>query len=422
MRIFSSDRPIVLVGAVTDHSVKIFVAEKLDFVHIPSISGAINYHIRDLSRDGYNIHIFTIDGLYSDRKYIFNIMTSKGTREIKVITDNVWENSINFLVGSCNLHSLGFINNPNKPFETINRIVERQNMDFMLHLGDQIYADIPNPFFRPTFKHYAECYFDAWADSRETNELLCKIPNYMSIDDHEIVDNYANKKDKTKYKKGIEAYGVFQHSHNPVSEFPDAYHYRFNKGIYPFFVMDTRLERNRDRNLMISERQENSLYSWLTANSSSPFKFICTSVPFLSHLHRTEHDKWTSHYFNKQRLRILKFIADRKIKNVIFLSADVHCSMVTSSDIFTEDGNIIKVSEIVSSPINQIQKGFKDEFKHHVIENLDSDIRMYTEIDRIYTEASNVVSISVNNNKLNWRLYRTRKNRLELEGTIHAAI
>lgn len=413
-------RPIVILGAVTETSAKIFVADVVDFS--PTLRGCGDYRIQILSSHGYSFHLFTLDNLPTASMREIEILTSHGTRRINIKTNSPDSSSLNFLVGSCNLHTLGLFNNPNKPYRTLNNLIEENSIDFMLHLGDQIYADIPNPFFSPTFKHYANLYFDAWSDCGEANKLLGSVANYMILDDHEIVNNYANKKDKKKYANGIEAYKIFQHSHNPVSMCSKGYHYSFKRGVYPFYVMDTRLERTVKNELMIAENQENQIYKWLIQNIDAPFKFLCTSVPFLTHLVRTDHDSWTSQYFKKQRNRILQFIADHHIRNVVFLSADVHCSMITEGDLFSRSGYAIKIHEIVSSPINQLQLGFPDQFKKCVFEVVGDDTKLYTNIESIFTEASNIIQIELSDMKLKWKLYRTRKANLELEGIIHAII
>ena len=48
-----------------------------------------------------------------------------------------------FLLGSCNLHSLGILQNPDKVFRRLGRVADREKVDFMIHCGDQIYYEPP---------------------------------------------------------------------------------------------------------------------------------------------------------------------------------------------------------------------------------------------------------------------------------------
>ena len=88
-----------------------------------------------------------------------------------------------------------------------------------------------------------------------------------------------------------------------------------------------------------------NLLSWLN-NNSKLVKFVVSSVPFFPDTKKTSTDKWSG--FKSQRDTIISHIQKHKIKNVVFLSGDVHCSMSAELDIGT-DKNPLKIYSIISS-------------------------------------------------------------------------
>ena len=63
---------------------------------------------------------------------------------------------------------------------------------FMLHAGDQIYYDFPFPKRTPLLAEYRRAYRRAWSEDAVLAQLLAQCPHYMCLDDHEIVDRFAN--------------------------------------------------------------------------------------------------------------------------------------------------------------------------------------------------------------------------------------
>jgi len=419
---FPTKAPIVIVGDTTDTEAKIFVADPTG--QVPVVGTTFYDHkIEHIHRKNTKTHfcVIKITGLSPSRDYRIPILTSHGTTFVEFST-NSKKTVLKFLLGSCNLHSLGIVNCPDGAYKTLLEMHNTHKFDFMLHVGDQIYADIPLPKFDSSFRHYEDCYFDAWSDCESANKLLSRISNYMILDDHEIVNNYANRDDKHKYADGHEAYDIFQHSHNPHT-YPGKYYYNFSRNGYDFFVMDCRLDRNTAPGLMISEQQESHLFQWLQSTKSK-FKFIVSTIPLLADVKRSEHDKWCSSQYKTQRNKILKFIIDKKIDNVVILSGDVHCSLVSKAEVFSPHSTsipAIRIHEIVSSPLNQIQKGTKDQFNtFHTISLPNSLVSVDTH--SFYGDHSNVCMISINGSELNYKYYRTKDDTktAKIEGSINA--
>ncbi len=156
-----------------------------------------------------------------------------------------------FIQGSCNLHSLGVLANPDIAFQNIAEMAISRKASFMIHCGDQIYYDIPNFFKRPDIDEYRDKYLDAWSDSRRTRKFLTMLPQYMILDDHEITNNFANDMDSSASGASpqvfrdiaTKVYREFQHIRHPQQYGNQALYYHFNVGKIQFFVLDTRTER-----------------------------------------------------------------------------------------------------------------------------------------------------------------------------------
>jgi hypothetical protein len=62
---------------------------------------------------------------------------------------------------------------------------------FTIHAGDVIYYDFPNGSRRPQLDGYREAYRESWFEDRFQRWFLAQGPQYMTLDDHEIVDQFA---------------------------------------------------------------------------------------------------------------------------------------------------------------------------------------------------------------------------------------
>ncbi len=77
-----------------------------------------------------------------------------------------------FLLGSCNLTRLPFgLKKPEPAWERIGRLATAQQADFMIHCGDQIYADIPSMPLLPDLGFYRKQYQAAWKRPPTANVL-----------------------------------------------------------------------------------------------------------------------------------------------------------------------------------------------------------------------------------------------------------
>lgn len=272
-----------------------------------------------------------------------------------------------YIVGSCrylrmtaglpSLPQLG-----DRIFASITQLVQQANppVSALLMTGDQVYIDdlniiAPDREFKEILKKYRTAF-----SQPHIGKLMSSVPTYMILDDHEIEDNWpANKhqNDDHLYNNAIAAYELYQASHSPAHELLedgtinrrlDRYWYPIADGDIEWFVTDSRTRRNLsagDRRIL-DEEQETALCNWLV-HSPARVKFVVTSVMFYPDRKRLGDDAWKA--FPEQRLRLLETIRTQRIKNVFFVSGDVHGSL-TSRLTHSEDPDF-EVHTIVSSPL-----------------------------------------------------------------------
>jgi alkaline phosphatase D len=272
-----------------------------------------------------------------------------------------------YIVGSCRYLRItaGIASAPHvgdRIFASISNLLEQAEppVSAMLLTGDQIYVDDLN-FVAPDreLKDILHKYRVAFSQPNIAT-LMSGLPTYMILDDHEIEDNWPankNKSDELLYANAMKAYELYQASHSPAHELSSTgqinrelhkYWYQFTEGDIEWFVTDSRTRRNlsaADRRILDVE-QEHALCTWLI-NSPARVKFVVTSVMFYPDCKRSDDDAWQA--FPEQRLRLLETIRTQRIKNVIFVSGDVHGSL-TSRLTHSEDPDF-EVHTIVSSPL-----------------------------------------------------------------------
>ncbi|TFH88442.1 alkaline phosphatase family protein [Billgrantia azerbaijanica] len=282
---------------------------------------------------------------------------------------------LSFLIGSCRYPGLLWkVKEADRIFAPMAGHFQRQGgrrpARFTLMMGDQIYADKFNrhlPLGRAdTFEEMQSRYHEAFG-APNMRRLLRQAPVYMILDDHEIEDNWSQDRLRDNhhlFNIAIGAYMSYQWSHGPRS-FGRRLYYRFDCAGYPFFVVDTRTQRYRQRaglhdNHLLGRPtidpahpgQLDRLLDWLSEQQrerGNVPKFVVTSSVFapspiderLGNEHRDDperqrleanrevrerSDSWPA--YPRTRQAILQHIVDHGIQNVVFLSGDVHCASV----------------------------------------------------------------------------------------------
>jgi alkaline phosphatase D len=272
-----------------------------------------------------------------------------------------------YIVGSCRYLRMtaGIPSAPrlgDRIFASITELAQQAEppISAMLMTGDQIYVDDLN-VIAPD-REYKEILSKYRAAFSQPNiaRLMSNTSTYMILDDHEIEDNWPtneSKADAYLYKNAMAAYEIYQASHSPahdllpngqVSRKLEQYWYQFAEGDIEWFVTDSRTRRNLSPNdrRILDDEQEQALCKWLI-HSPARVKFVVTSVMFYPDRKLNGDDAWKA--FPEQRLRLLETIRTHRIKNVIFVSGDVHGSL-TSRLTHSEDPDF-DVHTIVSSPL-----------------------------------------------------------------------
>jgi len=273
-----------------------------------------------------------------------------------------------YIIGSCRYLRMT-AGKPSSPlrgdriFDSIKKLVDQADppISATLMTGDQIYVDDLN-IIAPD-REYNEILGKYRAAFSQPNicKLMAGTPTYMILDDHEIEDNWpanASKSDDELYRNAMNAYELYQASHSPAHELYDNglvnrsrlehYWYPLSEGDIEWFVTDSRTRRtlSADDRRILDEEQEQVLLKWLV-NSPARVKFVVTSVMFYPDRKSHGDDAWKA--FPEQRLRLLETIRTHRIKNVIFVSGDVHGSL-TSRLTHSEDLDF-DIHTIVSSPL-----------------------------------------------------------------------
>ena len=300
-------------------------------------------------------------------------------------------NRLTFLLGSCHYPGSDSIFHPMD--QQVCDAGDADRPRFVLMVGDQIYADKWSRYIdierAETYEDFQERYRTAFG-SGNMRRLLRHVPTYMILDDHEIEDNWSSERLESPEKKSlfcnaIRAYKNYQWSHGPCNFGAGKFYYTFNVAGYPFFVLDTRTLRTKNKNDitkndMLGQDQLNDLCEWLKQmqqiqqeqqeqqmHGNVP-KFIVSSNVFVPNeteertdLHNRDYwlsqsDSWPA--FPKTRDAILTCIVENKIQNVVFLSGDIHCSNVAEIELTDSAGKSLtdlkneplKVFSITSSP------------------------------------------------------------------------
>lgn len=249
-------------------------------------------------------------------------------------------------------------------FASINQLIEgaQPAVSAIMMSGDQIYADDLN-LIAPD-REYNEFITKYRAAFSQPNiqRLMSGTSTYMILDDHEIEDNWpsnADPSDETLFRNAMAAYEIYQASHSPACSLTTNgqvdhsslkhYWYQFSDGDIEWFVTDSRTRRNlsSENRRILDEEQEQALLKWLI-ESPARVKFVVTSVMFYPDRKMNGEDAWMG--FPEQRLRLLETIRRHRIRNVVFISGDVHGSL-TSRLTHSEDPDF-EVHTVVSSPLS----------------------------------------------------------------------
>ena len=208
------------------------------------------------------------------------------------------------------------------PFRVLDFVRQRQP-DFVLLMGDQIYADDPT-LAANTVPAYGRRYRQNWGEAR-FRDLMRAVPMFMIWDDHEIIDDWDQGM-TGRYVAGRQAFDNYQGSHNPPPRIPGQVAFSFDVGQASFYMLDTRSFRSPEATpdnsskTMLGSVQKADLEEWL-ATSPARIKFLVSSIPLNDHAN-TDADSWVG--YQTERAEILNYIRSHHICGVVMLSGDQH--------------------------------------------------------------------------------------------------
>ena len=251
--------------------------------------------------------------------------------------------------------------------EYFRNVLEAIDADFVLAIGDQVYADeipaldlwaraprLPDAT-RDEMCHrlFRQLYRGCWG-FLPLQQVFARFPTYMIWDDHEIADNWGSWPLADGAERRVQqavsgaarrAYDEYQHAHNPPTD-PGVYHFAFDHGPVAFFVLDLRGQRDVSRRQMLGERQWRDLEQWLRATSDRPARFLVSSVPLVHVADRLVHaitrlpvsrhgplsklsaffDRWSARAFRSEHARLMELLLDQPeaASAVTILSGDIH--------------------------------------------------------------------------------------------------
>jgi phosphodiesterase/alkaline phosphatase D-like protein len=306
--------------------------------------------------------------------------------------------SFSFAFGSCYLPP---DDQGGQTMHELRHHIESDDLRFGLFLGDQIYADSTerNGLRRiaVTLEEYRTVYEYGWSRPA-MRELLPNLPLFMTLDDHEVDDDWFWRDPERRWaeipvhnqffrwlkglppeqrhlslervRAALKAYYEHQAMHGPEMLLPletnaagdfqfhrhdaGSLAYRFYFGGAAFFVLDTRTMRVKGRKKsLLSEGQWTILQEWLKqVNEQYPVKFLFSSGtilhPFWLDITR---DRWNG--FPAERERLLKFLAVNEIEGVHIITGDLHTAHAIFAELKCPSGRRIAIWEFCSSPFEQ---------------------------------------------------------------------
>jgi phosphodiesterase/alkaline phosphatase D-like protein len=277
-----------------------------------------------------------------------------------------------------------------RPFSVLDRIRE-ENPDFFIYLGDTIYSDSETE--APTALTLQE----KWAKYRAnrlpaTKGLMGSVSTWAGWDDHEVINDYDGavlaQTDPALLTAGQEAFWDYMpvledefYRNVPVGDdaeffFLDERTFRSQSGDEPdspcrssvggpLDLAPTMPQSARDliplppvdpdclthifdptRTMLGAEQK-----AWLKAGllaSGSTWKFIVNQVP-ITQAFALPYDRWEG--YAAERNELLDFIRDNNVKNVVFLTTDIHANFLGPVYRDITQSRTAVAYEIVTGPI-----------------------------------------------------------------------
>jgi phosphodiesterase/alkaline phosphatase D-like protein len=299
------------------------------------------------------------------------------------------------------------------PYPAIHN-VDGKSLDFFVKLGDTIYADIASPAVpegqAKTLAEYRAKHQEVYAGHKGINsfaELQRNVSIFSTIDDHEVINDFAGGalaatdprfsattgliNQTALYRNGLQAFVEYNAIKNKRYPFrgdsltdgrPDLYRtqrYGQTAGIY---ILDARSFRDQDlpgvgkitdptqiggfiarsfdagqsnTRTMLGQRQLARLKADLMAaqKSNITWKFVVLPEPIQNLGVLGAGDRYEG--YASERSELLGFIDEHAIKNVVFIAADIHGTLINDLTYQRRD-DVLKALATVGNPLAAPQR------------------------------------------------------------------
>lgn len=151
--------------------------------------------------------------------------------------------------------------------------IRKRGIEWLLFVGDFIYADVPGPFFKEK-QDYLQKYRQVYA-SPSYRRIYESIPTLHMYDDHELQNDYTplDNASVAQFEVAESAWELYQGAGNyktqPLTAQSPANYYWFQNGDSAFFVWDTRSYRSDNfapddaNKTMLGSLQKQVYLEWL---------------------------------------------------------------------------------------------------------------------------------------------------------------
>lgn len=224
----------------------------------------------------------------------------------------------------------------------------------LLLLGDQVYIDPTAGLFDPAaLSDRYDLPYERLLRLPALRHVLRRIPAFATLDDHELEDNWEpGSGDPDSLEKGRRYFFRYQRMASAPPASPERLWQAFTVNGFPFFMADTRTQRqprragNLDSAQILDPQQWEALEAWLEQHAGSDVpKFITSPAAFLPrHRQAINHragalrsDAWDGYPASLEAL--IARIAEGGMRNVVFLSGDEHISFATTALVRRPDGS-----------------------------------------------------------------------------------
>ncbi|MES2531115.1 MAG: alpha/beta fold hydrolase, partial [Pseudomonadota bacterium] len=245
---------------------------------------------------------------------------------------------------------------------------------FLVLAGDQVYVDATAGLFDARgLDDQFRVPYESFLGARGPRAVLGRLPAYMLMDDHEIVDNWEADPAGASLRKpssndalrqrGVAEFRKYQRRWDFPSADTDALFSRAELDGLAFFFADSRLERaprlvaDALRADIMGEPQARAIDAWLAQPSRGGPRFFVSSAMVLPRLLDSRSmgravgfrsDAWDGYPVALHRL--LAGVFERGTSDVVFLSGDAHLGNVTRIVLTRDDSDLQVVAHSVHCP------------------------------------------------------------------------